>query len=153
MSRMFVYFGIRQDGRADVTQCVNRWPCSVNHCLTWMNNESILAQNMTQMRQSRSINMTVINRHDTWILMSVNTNFAVALRITLLHTHAEQTAPFQRTEYIKNRNVKSYFNKIPQILQNQVLHMSFIYFLFFIIWFVRLLALRPLLAYCASLGW
>jgi hypothetical protein len=24
---------------------------------------------------------------------------------------------------------------------------------FFIIWFVRLLALRPLLAYCASLGW
>jgi hypothetical protein len=27
------------------------------------------------------------------------------------------------------------------------------FFLFFIIWFVRLLALRPLLAYCASLGW
>jgi hypothetical protein len=26
-------------------------------------------------------------------------------------------------------------------------------FFFFFIWFVRLLALRPLLAYCASLGW
>jgi hypothetical protein len=26
-------------------------------------------------------------------------------------------------------------------------------FYFFIIWFVRLLALRPLVAYCASLGW
>jgi hypothetical protein len=25
--------------------------------------------------------------------------------------------------------------------------------MFFFIWFVRLLALRPLLAYCASLGW
>jgi hypothetical protein len=24
---------------------------------------------------------------------------------------------------------------------------------FFFIWFVRVLALRPLLAYCASLGW
>jgi hypothetical protein len=28
----------------------------------------------------------------------------------------------------------------------------FILFIFFIIWFVRLLALRPLLAYCANLG-
>jgi hypothetical protein len=28
-----------------------------------------------------------------------------------------------------------------------------LFFFFFIIWFVRLLALRPLLAYCASLGW
>jgi hypothetical protein len=28
----------------------------------------------------------------------------------------------------------------------------FIFYIFFIIWFVRLLALRPLLAYCASLG-
>jgi hypothetical protein len=27
------------------------------------------------------------------------------------------------------------------------------FFFFFIIWFVRLLPLRPLLAYCASLGW
>jgi hypothetical protein len=26
-------------------------------------------------------------------------------------------------------------------------------YIFFFIWFVRLLALRPLLAYCASLGW
>jgi hypothetical protein len=30
---------------------------------------------------------------------------------------------------------------------------SFTVFFFFFIWFVRLLALRPLLAYCASLGW
>jgi hypothetical protein len=29
----------------------------------------------------------------------------------------------------------------------------FLKFFFIIIWFVRLLALRPLLAYCASLGW
>jgi hypothetical protein len=27
-----------------------------------------------------------------------------------------------------------------------------VYFFFFFIWFVSLLALRPLLAYCASLG-
>jgi hypothetical protein len=37
------------------------------------------------------------------------------------------------------------------------LHINFIHNLFgmslFFIWFVRLLALRPLLAYCASLGW
>jgi hypothetical protein len=37
----------------NVTQCVNRRPCTVNHRLTWMNNESILPQNMIQMLQSR----------------------------------------------------------------------------------------------------
>jgi hypothetical protein len=35
-----------------------------------------------------------------------------------------------------------------------IIHWYGLYFaLFIIIWFVRLLALRPLLAYCASLGW
>jgi hypothetical protein len=35
-----------------------------------------------------------------------------------------------------------------------IFFIQFIPFLFFfLIWFVRLLALRPLLAYCASLGW
>jgi hypothetical protein len=31
----------------------------------WMNNESILLQNMIQIRHPRSINMTVINEYDT----------------------------------------------------------------------------------------
>jgi hypothetical protein len=39
-----------------------------------------------------------------------------------------------------------------KLKKNCVLSTQCIHVLFFFIWFVRLLALRPLLAYCASLG-
>jgi hypothetical protein len=45
------------------------------------------------------------------------------------------------------------------VFEPRWLHLRFVvdeaefFFFFFFIWFVRLLALRPLLAYCASLGW
>jgi hypothetical protein len=43
-------------------------------------------------------------------------------------------------------------NYIRIYLKNGVVNFRFFFF-YIIIWFVRLLALRPLLAYCASLGW
>jgi hypothetical protein len=46
-------------------------------------------------------------------------------------------------------------HKIPHDLTRTVAvrNPRLFFFIIFIIWFVRLLALRPLLAYCASLGW
>jgi hypothetical protein len=44
-------------------------------------------------------------------------------------------------------------NERPSRVNQYILHAYILLFFFFIIWFVRLLALRPLLSYCASLGW
>jgi uncharacterized protein YqhQ len=48
-------------------------------------------------------------------------------------------------------NKRRQINKIDKSIKYMCIVLQF--FCFFFIWFVRLLALRPLLAYCASLGW
>jgi hypothetical protein len=53
---------------------------------------------------------------------------------------------FKLTEIVKINFIISYGYRIFK-------HKNIFIIIIIIIWFVRLLALRPLLAYCASLGW
>lgn len=63
---------------------------------------------MIQMRHPRSINLAVINEHDTWILMSVNANEALTLPVALLNPHFIQADLRQHPDFIRQKKRGSY---------------------------------------------
>jgi hypothetical protein len=61
--------------------------------------------------------------------MSVNKNFAVALRVVLLNPHVKQAAPCQHIDYIEKKTSTLSFKKTPKIVQDQVSHKSWLFYL------------------------
>jgi hypothetical protein len=84
--------------------------------------------------------MLTLYPRETKILLSIH----VSARETVL-THAAVIARYQATYHCNKMHKRG-------LLSCTLHNVSTRYIYFFFIWFVRLLALRPLLAYCASLG-